>query len=97
MTNDDNDSLPGPSKHAKIGETCITHYANNDKDTNLVSPKDYVSWQSLLATADIRQHKPILEIANSLPKEYLPKIDYHRQCQSIYNKKIIGGNLERKG
>ena len=50
---------------------CLIYCPSEDQNASLIAPKDTDSWKSLLRAAEIRQHAPILDIANDLLK--LPK------------------------
>ena len=57
-------SCPNPS--------CIIHLTNAYPESNLVCQKDDSSWQTLLTAAQIRNHKPILDIAKDIPSGQCP-------------------------
>lgn len=78
-------------------EKCIIHIETYDNDpTTLVTPKDYDSWLVLLDAARVRNHKPILQIAESLHEQEMPNICYHRQCRSRFTLKRDLNNFKRK-
>ena len=76
-----------PNKKSKPEPSCIIHYPEEDSNAPLISPKDIPSWKTLLNAAQVRQHKPLLDIAKELPEETIPQILYHRQCRSRFTLK----------
>lgn len=79
------------------GENCIIHYESYDNDpTTLITPKDYDSWLVILEAARVRNHKPILQIADGLHEQEIPNIWYHRQCRSRFTLKRDLHNIKRK-
>ena len=63
-------------------EECILHSC---KDTGeLATSKGLDSWNTLLNAATIRNHEPILEIAQTLEEGELAKVTYHRQYRSVF-------------
>ena len=77
-------STSGPQpKRPRID--CLIHCS--DDDSNLVAPKDPDSWDTLLRAAEIRGHRPILDLAEDLPEGSIPSVLYHRKCRSIFTMK----------
>lgn len=90
-----------PAKRARLD--CVIHCSSSDEE--LVSPKDIESWRTLLTAAEVRHHKPILDIAKDLPHGTIPGVAYHRKCRSIFTmkrdlealKSMRNSNEENKG
>ena len=70
--------------------------ASKEDDEHLVSPQSYDSWLTLLEAAKVRNHAPNLDIAKQLEDEEIPKIFYHRKCQSLFTMKRDVETLKRK-
>ena len=51
-------------------ETCIIH--SSDDESLLISPKDLDSWKSLLTVATIRNHRPLLDLAENVKVGEIP-------------------------
>ena len=68
----------------KLREACIIHLCDDKSD--LVTPKDLLSWESLLKAAKIRSYVPLLEVANQKPGQ-IPEVFYHRQCRCRFTLK----------
>ena len=67
-------------------DQCIIHCT--DDTSALRALKDWDSWKTLLESAKVRKHAPILQIASSLKDgDSLPMIKYHRNCRSIFKMK----------
>lgn len=74
---------------------CIIHIETYDNDPRtLVTLKDYNSCLVLLDTAQVRNHAPILQIAEGLHEHEVPNICYHRQCKSGFTPKKDLENLK---
>ncbi|KXJ04733.1 hypothetical protein AC249_AIPGENE5275, partial [Exaiptasia diaphana] len=74
-------------KRPCLGELeCIIH-CSSENSTELRSLKDIESWQSLLKAASIRNHKPLLDIAETLKEGEIPDIKYHKTCRSLFTMK----------
>lgn len=80
-------SLTPPTKKRKQAPSCIIHYPEEDSQSSLISVKDLASWETLLNAAQIRKHKPLLDIAAALEPGTVPQILYHRQCRSRFTLK----------
>jgi len=63
-------------------ETCIIHCS--DDESLLVSPKDLDSWESLLKAATIRNHRPLLDLAENAKGGEIPQVSYHKKCRSLF-------------
>ncbi len=74
-------------KVPRLTPTCIIHMSDEDPEQNLLSPRDYESWKTLLKAATIRNHLPILAIAKDLLPNHVPVVFYHRQCRSLFTLK----------
>ena len=72
------------------------HTKNNEKDSYLVSPQTYESWQTLLEAAKIRNHNLIMDAAKQLGDKELPKIYYHRNVGVFYYEERLGSSDEEK-
>ena len=69
-------------------EKCILHIDVYDNDQRpLVPLKDYDSWLTLHAAAQLRTHVPLLQIAEGLQEHEVPKISCHRRCRSRFTLK----------
>lgn len=73
---------------------CLIHCP--DDDSNLLAPTDIDSWKTLLKVADIRGHRPILELAIDLPEGSIPPVLYHRKCHSIFTMRKLLQNPDSK-
>lgn len=62
----------------------------------LVSPQNVESWNTLLEAAKIRKHTPILELAQSMTNDLIPRVFYHRRCRSVFTMKRDLDVLKRK-
>lgn len=64
------------------------HYSSScDDSEKLVFLKDITSWQSLLQAARIRNHRPVLDIEETLQENEIPNISYHRKCRMLFTMK----------
>lgn len=72
-------------KRQRREEECIIHCCNDTGESATL--KDLESWKTLLNTAIIGIHEPILEIAKTLGEGELTKVTYHRQCRSTFTLK----------
>lgn len=79
-----------------IKKKCIIHHNVSDDDEHLVCPQNYNSWSTLLEAAKVRNHRPILEIAEQLKGTELQEIFYHRKCRSLFTMKRDLETLKRK-
>ena len=70
--------------------------SSEDDNANLISPQTLTSWLTLLETAKVRDHQPVLEIANQIEGDEIPKIFYHRKCRSLFTMKRDLETLKRK-
>ena len=59
-------------------ETCIIHCS--DDESLLISPKDLDSRKSLLKGATIRNHRPLVDLAENVKGGEIPHVSYHRKC-----------------
>ena len=68
---------------------CIIHYESTKihLSDQLIRPVNYNSWKTLLAAANIRNHEPILHLAENLGDGVIPDVAYHRQCRSLFTMK----------
>lgn len=53
----------------------------------LIRPVNYNSWLTLLVAANIRNHKPILHLAENLGDGVIPDVAYLQQCRSLFTMK----------
>ena len=68
-----------------ISSACIVHCTN---DSGELTTLRYIrSWESLLKAAEIRQYKPVLDLAEKSKDGEIPGICYHRKCRSIFTMK----------
>ena len=76
-----------PTDQTKRGryEYCIIHCS--DDDSSLIKPKDLDSWKTLLTAATIRNHRPLLDLADHTNEGEIPPVSYHRKCRSIFTMK----------
>ena len=78
-------------------EQCMIHHPEaKEDDQQLISPKTYDSWLTLLEAAKVRNHTPTLEIAKEVEGQEIPKIFYHRKCRSLFTMKKCLDTLKRK-
>ena len=64
-------------------QKCIIHSASTDSKERLISPQSFSSWSTLLAAAVVRNHDPILQLAQSCADGEIPdEVFYHRQCRA---------------
>ena len=76
---------------------CIIHFSACDDSDALISPKDIKSWSTLYEAAKIRNHKPILEIAEHLNENEIPKnVMYHRKCRILFTIKRDLQTIKRR-
>ncbi len=74
---------------------CIIHCS--DDGDKLVSLQSVDSWRTLLRSAQICNHAPVIELAKDIPEGQIPAIYYHRKCCSICTmKKVLNGILKNK-
>ena len=86
-------STSGPqSKRARMD--CVIHCT--DDDSHLVQVQDMDSWKTLLKAAEIRDHKPLLDVAKDLQEGTLPSVSYHRKCRSIFTMKKLLDAIKAK-
>ena len=52
----------------------------SDYESLIVSPKDLDSWTLLLREATIRNHTPLLDLAESTKEGEIPSVSYYRKC-----------------
>ena len=64
-------------------KTCIIHVESVDPGSNLVSPRDLDSWNTLLRAARLRQHTSLLDLAATLSEGEVPIVFYHRKCRQM--------------
>ena len=69
--------------------SCIIHCESTAEDIhqNLISPRDYDSWRTLLEAAQIRQFKCLLELACTVDENIIPQVFYHRKCRCLFTMK----------
>ena len=77
-------SWPKRSKKENSGN-CIIHCT--DDSSPLVKIQSFSSWQTLLQAARVRQHRPLLDLSETLEQNQAPDIHYHRRCRSIFTLK----------
>jgi len=81
---------------ASVKRQCIIHISSTVEDVEqLVSPKTQESWLTLLEAAKVRNHAPVLELAERQTDE-IPEIYYHRKCRSLFTMKRDLETLKRK-
>ena len=66
-------------------ETCIIHCS--DDESLLISSKDLGFWKSLLKAASIRNHRPLLDLAENAKEGEIPHVSYHRKFRSLFTMK----------
>ena len=66
-------------------ETCIIHCS--DDESLLISLKDLDSWKTLLTAAAIRNHRPLLDLAEHAKEGEIPSVSYHRKYRSLLTMK----------
>ena len=71
----------------KTTHTCIIHTSDDDPHTGLTSPRDLDSWKTLLRAARLRQHQPLLKVAENLPDGDVPAVYYHLKCRKLFTMK----------
>lgn len=69
--------------------SCIIHCLSCEDDvySNLASPRDFESWNTLFEAARIRKFSPVLELATMAGEGVIPDICYHSQCRSVFTLK----------
>ena len=82
----ENDDLGGLRKRPCGERRCIIH-CSNDNSRELTSPQNTESWATLLRAAEIRDHKPLLDVSKTLKDGEIPNVLYHRKCRSIFTLK----------
>ena len=83
----------------KVPQRCIIHHisSNLNLSESLTKPTDQASWQTLLEVAKVRNHEPILHLAEQMPDNLaIPDIAYHRYCRSLFTLKRDIESLKRK-
>src|SRR6218665_2843656 len=73
-------------------QRCWVHSksSNEDLHSNLKTPRDLDSWQTLLEAAHIRKSSEVLELA----ADVVPNIYYHSHCRKIFTMKgLLDGIL----
>lgn len=70
-----------------MNDFCIIHTTDEGSSNGLKTLKDLESWKTLLKAAKLRQHKPLLEIAENLSEEDFPNIHYHSKCLKLFTMK----------
>jgi len=68
---------------------CIIHSDSSSEELsfNLTRPRDIASWNTLLAAANIKQFKPLLDIAATTCDGNVPELYYHSQCRNLFTLK----------
>ena len=61
-------------------------YCRND-DTPLEALKDSKSWNTRFRAAQVREHTPLLNLAETLNAEEVPNISYHCKCRQLFTMK----------
>ena len=70
------------------GELCIIcSQGPTETDGHLITPQTHESWQTLLKAAEIRDYAPITDAAKQVEENEIPKVHYHRKCQSVFTMK----------
>ena len=88
------EEIKQPTK--KVCSNCIIHCSDEASDS-LVTLKSLDSWQTLRRAAEIRQHGPVLSIAEPLKEGEVPNVQYHRKCRSIFTmKKTLDSILSKQ-
>ena len=79
-------------------EKCILHEASTkiSSKEKLVSIQTNRSWLKLVEAAKVRIYLPILAILPTLCNNEVPKMQYHRKCQSLFTLKRELESLKRK-
>src|SRR6218665_2035881 len=72
-------------------QRCWVHSKSSDEDlhSNLKTPRDLESWQTLLNAARIRKCSEVLELAANTSHDVVPNIYYHSQCRKIFTMKCL--------
>ena len=78
---------PCVSSKPNSANTCLIHHESVKDDDNLISPRDYNSWITILNAATIRQYTAITDLACRLEGNEVPDIAYHRDCRSLFTMK----------
>ena len=63
-------------------ETCIIHCSDDESLLVSPDPKDLDSWESLLKAATIRNHRPLLDLAENAKEGEIRPVSYHRKCRN---------------
>ena len=74
--------------------SCIIHCSQSKEKLTKLQSLD--SWKVLLKAAQIRKHKPILELVENLSEDEVPDIHYHRTCRSIFTLKSTLTKIQEK-
>jgi len=77
-------------------QRCWVHSKSSDEDlhSNLKTPRDLHSWQTLLEAAHIRKCSEVLELAADTSPDVVPNIYYHSHCRKIFTMKgLLDGIL----
>lgn len=68
----------------------------SDDDSNLITPQDINSWNTLLKAAEIRNYMPVLEEAKTVEEGGIPaSVMYHRKCRTLFTMKQELDKLSR--
>ena len=75
--------------HEVSNDVCVIHKLSLDikSEDLLISLDTLNSWNILLNAAQIRNHAPILDLAESLTEEEIPGVFYPRKCRSVFTMK----------
>ena len=84
---DDQEKSCVPSKQSGNTKVCVIHHESVKDDDNLISPRDFNSWTTILNAATLRQYTTIADIVSSLNEHEVPDIAYHRDCRSLFTMK----------
>ena len=77
--------VPTDQTQRRRYETCIIYCS--DDESLLISPKDLNSWKILLTAAAIRNHRPLLDLAEHAKEGEIPSVSYHRKYRSLLTMK----------
>ena len=88
------EEITQPSKRARTN--CFIHCTDDTSDS-LVTLQSLDSWHTLMRAAEIRTHKPVLNLAKSVKEGEVPHLQYHRKCRSIFTmKKLLDAIIAKR-
>ena len=87
----------GPeTKRLRLDDDCVIHSTSELATAPLVELRDLDSWKTLLRAAQIHEHQPLLDIAESLKPNELPEVKYHAKCRKLFTMKKLLDSIQNK-